>query len=264
MSNAAPLPTEFNEDYFRRMADLEDRHAWTASMRELTFMLLERYTRSPLERVLDAGCGTGLFLSQWKARHPGGYSVGIDFFLEALRFAARREPGRWVAASAAALPFKPAQFDAIHCADVLQHLGLDESRRAFDLFAELLRPQGLVALRVRARRLFRNTPDVDYSHAFSSRRLRAELQARGLRVRFLAHVNALPSLCAELRTLAAPPHDSGEPVKGIHSRPQDDPRNVWIGRYLRMERGLLLAAGRGLPFGHTIIAIAQKAPVQQR
>src|SRR4051812_28001031 len=135
----APPPTEFNEDYFRRMAELEDRHAWTAAMRGLTFTLLRNYAKGPFARILDAGCGTGLFLTEWKRQHPDVCAVGIDYFYEALRFARRREPGNWIAASAAALPFAPESFDAIHCADVLQHLTLDETKNAFDLFAQLLR-----------------------------------------------------------------------------------------------------------------------------
>ena len=99
------------------------------------------------------------------------------------------------------------------------------------------------------RRFFRVT-------APSVHRMVIELEQRGLRVHFLAHVNSLPSLWAEL---AKPRSDADLPVKGIQCRPTDDPRSVWVARYLKLERAWLLGAGRGLPFGHTLIAIAQKA-----
>lgn len=256
VAETAPPPTEFNEAYFRRMSELEDRHVWTAAMRTLTFALLKREAVHPPRRLLDAGCGTGLFLSQWQSQHPGAVITGVDFSLDALRLAARRAPGHWIAASAAALPFRRDSFDAIHCADVLQHLSLRETDQALDLFAGLLRPNGLLAVRVRSRRIFRNTPDVDYSHAFTRARLRREFQKRGMRTLFLAHVNSLLSLWAELRSFNG--WEAGTAVKGIHCRPVGDTRGIWAASYLRLERAWLLRFGRGLPFGNTLVAIAQK------
>src|SRR5262249_37316733 len=117
------------------MAELEDSHPWTRAMRALTFAWLERAGAPVAARVLDVGCGTGLFLTQWTRRWRISNAYGIDLFPEALRYATHRTRAHWCAASAAAPPFGSGLFDAIHCADVLQHLSLSETERAFDFFA---------------------------------------------------------------------------------------------------------------------------------
>ena len=247
---------EFSKDYFDRMAELEDRHPWTRAMRALTFHLLRR---ARTQDALDVGCGSGLFLCEWKKLQPLRRAAGVDFAWEALRHAQTREAGCWVAASAAALPFPNGSFDAIHSADVLQHLSLDETARALDLFAEVLRPGGILVLRLRARRWLLDTPDVDYSISFSTVRIRSELERRGFQIEFLSRVNALPSLAAELRewSKGRSGHES-EPVKGIVCRPSNDPRGGLLDLYLRIERRWLLSTGIPLPWGHTILCAARK------
>lgn len=246
------LETEFTREYFERMASLEDTHPWTRGMRKITFELLKRHARQ-VKRVLDVGCGTGRFLREW--REIGAKEVfGADLYTAALEFARERCKGQWAAASAAALPFVDASFDALHCADVIQHLTFKDAEIAFNEFARVLRPGGIVALRVGARRTTGTKPEVDYSHSYRVRELRAELKKRNFDVLFLARVNALPSLYAELQE--KPMHDA--PVKHIEDRAQHDPRSQMLETYLQWERHWLLATGISLPWGHTIIAIARK------
>jgi SAM-dependent methyltransferase len=165
-----------------------------------------------------------------------------------------------VQASAGHLPFRPASFDAIHSADVLQHLSLDDSARAFELFASLLAPGGILALRVRAPRIFRREPDVDYSQAFSRRRLRSALESRGFTLRFLSHVNALPSLKAEIAAgfSRAAADDAGQAVKGIRPGSATAARSRMLAAYLAAERAWLLASHLPLPLGHTLICIGRR------
>lgn len=240
---------EFSVEYFDRLAQLEARHPWTRAMRALTLALLAR----PLDRVLDAGCGTGGFLVEWTEHGSVRQPVGVDLHPAALACARRRAAGCWVAASASALPFRPDSFDAIHSADVLQHMSVAGAERALDLMASVLKIGGWLALRLRARRLLRNTPRVDYSHDFTVRGLRTALEARGFEVVFLSHVNALPSLWAEL----TPTPDQG-PVKGIEPHDPDSLRSRLLTAYLKLERSWLLATRIPLPFGHTLVCVARK------
>jgi SAM-dependent methyltransferase len=208
--------------------------------------------------VLDAGCGTGLFLCQWRDSAGIPLAVGLDVFPAALRRARQRCNSTWVAGSAGALPFRAGSFDAIHSADVLQHLSLADSERAVDTFVELLRPGGWLVLRLRASRLFGNPPDVDESHSFRPRALRAALKSRGIEVVFLSRVNALPSLLAECAGFFRARPAASEPVQGIVCRQQSDPRSWLLDRYLSLERAWLLHSGFGLRFGHTLVCLARK------
>jgi len=239
------------------MANLEERHSWTRAMRALTFALLDREAAGPFVRVLDAGCGTGLFLDQWLAGSKAKFGVGIDFNAEALKWAKNRPRGTWAVASAADLPFPPETFDGIHSADVLQHMTIEESLKALDLFASLLRPGGLVALRLRAPRILRKEADIDYSHAFSIPYLKAELTKRGLEPRFLSHVNALPSLWGEVSSRLRPkPRDTS--VQGIQVRSGVDAASRLLAAYLSIENAWHRWIRIPLPMGHTILCVARK------
>ena len=252
--------TDFDLAYFERMAALEDRHPWTRSMRRLTLDLMARHGAGEGHSLLDAGCGTGLFLRDWAERFHGRRDAGIDYSMPALPLARRRTAALLAASSASQLPFANDSFDAVHSADVLQHMPLAAARGSLAEFHRVLRSTGLVALRLRAtRRWIHNNPSVDYDHAYTPAILRAQLTAAGFEILFLRRVNALPSLAAELAHRIAPPaSDDHAPVKGIALRDGDDWRGKALAAYLAFERFWLTAGAPGLPVGHTILAIARK------
>ena len=250
--------TDFSPAYFERMAALEDSHPWTASMRRLTLGLLRRHCPAQPHRVLDVGCGTGRFLRDWQTAASAEQWLGIDLFPEALTLARDRCRASLSAASAAALPFGAASFEAIHCADVLQHMARADCARALDEFARVLVRGGVLALRVRGAPTFRHGDDRDFSHSFTPTGLRASLEARNFDVVFLSRVNAMPSLWAEVRERARAPHAAGSTVKHIVIRPERDARSGLLRTYLALERAWVSIAPFGLPCGHTIVCIAMR------
>ena len=250
---------EFSEAYFARMAELEDKHPWTRHMRQVTLDLLTRAGGDACKRRLDVGCGTGLFLENWRRRGHAERLTGVDFASAALDFARSRTEAEWITASAASLPLRTGSFDALHSADVLQHLGIREVGCAFDEFARVLRPGGLLALRLRGPRWLTGIPDKDFAVTFTPALVRQYLEGSHFRVGYLSLVNTLPSLVAELRERMAPARaGSHAPVKGITCHAQGDPRSAGLALYLRMERVWSYTLGLPLPFGHTIICIAKK------
>ena len=71
-------------------------------------------------RVLDLGCGTGFFLAELEAEHPG--AVGLDISHEMLKVSVQYVPGaRLVTADAEKLPFQHGVFDAVFCKGSLHH-----------------------------------------------------------------------------------------------------------------------------------------------
>jgi SAM-dependent methyltransferase len=252
--------TTFTSQYFAELAAIEARHVWPAAMRRLTLALIQREAPRRLGRVLDVGCGAGLFLNEWLATGTATFGVGVDLHDEVLGRARSQSRGTWLRASAARLPFQSGSFDAIHSADVLQHLSLDEATDALELFGSLLAAGGILALRVRAPRILRREADVDYSQAFSRHRLRSELEARGFTLRLLSHVNALPSLKAEIaaRFGRATADEAAHAVKGIRPAAVSAARSRLLAGYLAVERAWLLGSHLPLPFGHTMICIARR------
>lgn len=70
--------------------------------------------------VLDIGCGTGFFLAELEASHPG--AVGLDISHDMLKVSDQYVPGaRLVTGDAEKLPFKPGAFDAVFCKGSLHH-----------------------------------------------------------------------------------------------------------------------------------------------
>lgn len=71
-------------------------------------------------RILDIGCGTGFFLAELEAKHPG--SIGLDISHEMLRVSEEYVPGaRLVTADAEKLPFRDSAFDVVFCKGSLHH-----------------------------------------------------------------------------------------------------------------------------------------------
>lgn len=66
------------------------------------------------QRILDAGCGEGYYLTQVGEAFPHSDLWGIDISKDAVRFAAaRNKQAHWLTATAAALPFADGSFDAV-------------------------------------------------------------------------------------------------------------------------------------------------------
>ena len=75
---------------------------------------------SRAKHILDLGCGTGFFLAELEAQHPG--SVGLDISHAMLKVSDEYVPGaRLVTADAEKLPFKPGCFDVVFCKGSLHH-----------------------------------------------------------------------------------------------------------------------------------------------
>ena len=144
----------------------------------------------PRGRVLDAGCGTGM---QTALIDPACEIHAVDYSQRSLDVLRRRLPN--VATRTADLrgpPFEDGYFDAVLCANTLQHLTPDGQRLAARELLRVLRPGGRYAVSVHHYSIEKQCAgwikegkpgqaDVDYIYRFS----RGELQSlfEGCRVR---------------------------------------------------------------------------------
>lgn len=253
-------------DEYAAMYAVEDDHWWYTGMRRVADALLggcvnggasaapNAIGRGRLD-VLDAGCGTG-----GNSAHLRRYGrvTGIDFAPEALYFARERPGLRLARATVEALPFADGSFDLVLSNDVLCHLGVASDVAAVREFARVLRPGGVLFLQLPAYQWLRSHHDeaVQTGHRYTARELRSLLRAGGLRVRRLTYANSvLLPVAAAWRTLNRVwPRRTAAERSDV--RPVAAPLNAAMRTALALEAVLL--ARRNLPFGLSVIGVAQK------
>ncbi len=167
-------------EQYALMARVERDHWWYVGMRRLTAALLaDAPTAGAGWRILDAGCGTG-GTTAWLRRY--GSVVGVDLAAEAAPFWRERGLHAIARGSVAALPFASERFDLVTCFDVLYHQQVAEEAPVLAEFWRVLRPGGLLLLRVPAYQWLQGAHDA----AVHTRRryTRPELEAAVREARF--------------------------------------------------------------------------------
>ncbi|HEX9859946.1 MAG TPA: class I SAM-dependent methyltransferase, partial [Nitrospirota bacterium] len=95
------------------------------------------------ERVLDAGCGTGIYLEE--LRRIGIKAVGLDRDRAMLDFAAKKSPGSMlVEGHLVPLPFRSLFFDKVLCVCALEFV--PEPEKAVREMVRVLKPGGVLLM----------------------------------------------------------------------------------------------------------------------
>ncbi len=247
---------------YRAMFETEDAHWWFDGMEAITARLLDACTLPPRAacRALDAGCGTGRNL-RFLARYSKD-AVGLDHSLHALRpCRERRVDARLILGSVNALPFADASFDMITCFDVLMTAGVRDVM-ALGEFTRVLRPGGLLFVRVPAYDWLRGQHDVAWrvAHRYRRSELREKLARAGLEVRRASYANAwlfplaVGKRLAERLTPPTPDRTRDDLRHGAgHS-----PLTRLLTAVLASEAPLVARLPRGLPWGLSVVALARK------
>lgn len=126
-----------------------DRSWLQAAFFRPSHRLIFRHLSQVRGRLLDIGCGTGLFLAEVLHRHPGLEVVGLDLSQAMLDHAAQRcrdWPQRaWVVrGDSQRLPFQDDSFDVVTCSHSFHHY--PDQRRVVGEMHRVLRPGGQLLL----------------------------------------------------------------------------------------------------------------------
>lgn len=130
---------------FRRSADEaaylgHPSYVWRAGQ-ERRLSLVRRWAELAGARILDAGCGVGMYTSQFARFSPRVTGVEIDINVAEK---ARQQGSSVVVAPAEALPFASASFDVVFSHEVIEHVG-DDRRTAAEM-ARITAPGGRIVL----------------------------------------------------------------------------------------------------------------------
>jgi SAM-dependent methyltransferase len=194
-----------NPAEYEAMYRLEDRLWWYTGMRRITAAALgERLWGGAGQlRILDAGCGTGGNLAWLGGVGEGrgglkpagrlGGDWGVDLSPLATAYCRRRGLTRVSRASVLELPFGDATFDLVTSFDVIYHLGVADDVAALREMGRVLRPGGVLFVRVPALERLHSHHDVAVHtrQRYSAEELRGKVEAAGLRVERASYANTV-------------------------------------------------------------------------
>jgi len=244
---------------YRRMFEAEEAQWWYAGQSAVAHALLEpaldarsattRHAGAP--SILDAGCGTGGNLVRLSRL---GRVVGIDLATEALGFC-RRRGVKAARARLLALPFADASFDVVTSFDVLYHAWVEDDLAAAREMARVLRPRGLMLVRVPALRSLWGAHDeaVQSRHRYTRKELVDLLGRAGLEVLAATYSNSIlfPLLLVR-RTLDRVRHKEGSDVAFLPAPLE------WTFRQALLVEAALVRRGVRLPIGASAVALGRK------
>ena len=240
---------------YEKFYAVEEWYWWSVGTRAIFRDWLRAALPAARARVLDVGCGTGIFVREIADL---GDVTGIDVSPHAVAFGVRRGLDRLCVGSAERLPYRSGAFDAVTALDIIEHT---DDQQTVPEIARVLRPGGFALIHVPAFPLLWGEHDEVNRHLRRYRRgpLEAVLGAHGLAVERLSYVNCLlfpAALAVRLAKRVVRPLQTPRPPRAeIYDLPR------WLNRSLLailvLERAAMQRRLR-LPFGVSILCLARK------
>lgn len=237
------------------MFTAEQRHWWYLGMERITRAILNKWYRpGSNSSILDAGCGTGAGMSTYLADY--GKVTGIDISPIALEFCRKRNLTSLSLGSVMEIPFQSDGFDLVTSFDVLYERAVTNDSTAISEFFRILRPGGLVLIRLPAYDWLRGQHDVIIHTARRYRASQVEklLKDNGFRLVHISYANTFLFPLAVVKRLL-------ERFFSPASASSDLSVNVGIFNGLFkhiLGSEAFLATRVGLPVGLSVIALGQK------
>jgi len=253
-----------DEVLFRELVAAEDRHFWFTARNQVIAAILHRISPSlpPGFRTLEIGCGTGNVLRLLERISGANNVVGMDMFAGGLHYAQQRTQCSLVQADMHAPPFG-VPFHLIGMFDVIEHL-TDDARALLDALA-LLQPGGRLIVTVPAHMGLWSYADEFAGHQrrYHRRQLETRLTAAGFKVEYISYFMAatFPVMWLKRRVTswAHKNYTLAEARELFLAELRPVPVVNEVLRWVAGKEAALIASGRVLPFGTSLLAVAKRA-----
>lgn len=179
---------------YQRIEKLENVHFWYRAMEEISLELINIYTKKKNLKILDAGCGTAGMTKKLEAF--GGETIGIDINPKALALAKKKRIKTLIQADVCHLPFGDNEFDVVASFDVIYHRDVTNDEKAIKEMYRVLKPEGLLIVRVPAFEFLRGAHDqvVATRHRYKASELKEKMEKAGFQIIRLTYANMLLSI----------------------------------------------------------------------
>jgi SAM-dependent methyltransferase len=239
------------QEVYRLLYDLEDRHWWFRGREAVVDALLQRTATGPRPRILDAGCGAGRNVQRYGRLGPVD---GFDPSEDAVAFCRERGLSQVKLAGIDDLPYETAGFDLVMATDVLEHVA-DEAAALREL-RRVAAPGAALIMTVPAYRWMWSGEDLRLGHErrYTRRRLVSAVQAGGWRPAFVSYFNLtlLPAIALGRLARELSPRKGG-PELSLTPRALDRV----LAAPMRLE-ARLIGAGIPLPAGVSIAIVCRR------
>ena len=246
-----------NPAEFANIAAAEQQFWWYRGMRRIMYRLMDPIVAGrSISRALEAGCGTGHFAHELSERYDWKVSA-LDLGFEGLQYGRGMGIPDLLQADLRASPCRDSAFDAVVSMDVIVHLPRGEEHGPLREFSRVLRPAGLLVLRVSALDILRSRHS-QFAHErqrFTRTRLLDAAIRAGFRPLRCTYANSLllPVALAKFRLWE--PLTRQAPSSGVV------PVSAVVDRALYGALALesaCLGAGVNFPLGQSIVLLAEK------
>lgn len=237
----------------------EDHHFYYRSVHDLILRMIDKYCMRKEKEVglsiLDAGCGTGALAEKMSAY---GDVKAIDMSEDALSICRQRGVPALMA-DIQSIPFSDNTFDIVTSVDVIYHRNVADDVKALSEIQRVLKPKGVLIMRVPARKELFSSHDIVVWSArrYRRRELKEKILQANLSIRRLSYCHFplyLPALAkTQIEKVRGENQQDHSAVANIKM-----PINSVLEAVLKFET-TLLTFGLSFPVGLGLFAVAEKS-----
>lgn len=237
---------------YQDLYELEDKHFWHIAKRRAVSSFIEKYLPSKKAHILDVGCGTGKNMETFK---KFGEVWGIDNSKKAIEFCKKRGLRNLKVGDATSTGFGVSSFDLITMLDVLEHT--DDNKTLKEIY-RILKPGGIVIITVPAYQWMWSQWDnvLHHKRRYTRGGLKKLLTNNRFKPLKISYMNSY--LVAPVLLIRSIKKVVSKKNYGSDFQLSNNMINFLFGKVAAAE--FLLLKNTSIPFGLSLICIAQKRP----